>query len=329
MLRRILTCSFLFLTCLPWSALALDLTPFSIRNFSPPAMIKGLPVAETPRLNAPGQLSTRFGLDVSNIATDNSSSDEAIVLDGETYVATLGLRFGLADHLQVGVDLPWVWQKTGFLDGFIENFHNLFGFPNADRDNLPKYKINYDYSHANGDDFQLGHQTNGIGDIRLIAAWQWLDTEQSAASLQAAIKAPTGDAGDFTGSGGWDVSLALSAQRDFALEKGMAALWGGLGGSWLGDGDVLQDRVENWAVSGWLGAGWSPLNWLALKVQLDGNSALYQSGLREIGNPAVLLTVGGTLGLGEATTLDIGLGEDLAVTTAPDAIFHFSLNHKF
>ena len=71
-----------------------ELTPFSVRNLSPPALIKSLPVAESVRLNQPGQFSVRFGFDISNIASDNDWTDEEIVLDGETYVATLGLRYG-------------------------------------------------------------------------------------------------------------------------------------------------------------------------------------------------------------------------------------------
>jgi hypothetical protein len=310
-------------------AWGVELAPFSVRNDSPPALIKGLPVAESVRLNQPGNVSSRLGFDIANIATDKTLKNEDIVLDGETYVATFGLRYGLVKHLQIGFDLPWVWHSKGFLDGFIENFHSFFGLPNGKRNNMRKYKINYAYNQADGDDFRLDDETNGIGDVRLVMAWQWLDTEQTAAKLEGSVKAPTGDADKFTGSGSWDLSLSLSAQHDFPLEKGGASFWGGIGGSWLGDGDVIQDRAENWVASGWVGAGWSPLDWLGLKLQLDSHSALYDSDLDEIGNPALILTMGGTLGLGEATTLDLGIGEDLAVKTSPDVTFHLSLNHDF
>jgi len=329
MLKRILICAILGTTCMVLPAWGVELTPFSVRNLSPPALIKGLPVAESVRLNQPGQFTAKLGFDISNISSDNDRDDEALVLDGETYVATFGLRYGLAEHLQIGADLPWVWQSRGFLDGFIENFHDFFGMPNGDRNNMPNDQINYAYTSSEGDDFLLDHETNSIGDIRLLTAWQWLDTERAASSLQASVKVPSGDSDKFTGSGGWDISLALSAQRDFPLEKGGASLWGGLGGSWLSDGDVLQDRVENWVASGWLGAGWSPLDWLGLKLQLDSHSALYDSDLHELGTPALILTMGGTLGLGETTVLDISVGEDLVVDSSPDVSFHLNLAHKF
>ena len=165
--------------------------------------------------------------------------------------------------------------------------------------------------------------------MRLQLAWQFKATDQSACALQAQIKAPTGDADKLTGSEAWDLSLALSAQRDFPLGKGQGALWSGFGISWLGGGDVLEEKVEDFAANGWLGAGWSPLDWLALKLQVDSHTALYDSALSELGDPAVILTMGGTIGLGEKTLLDIGVGEDLNVNASPDVMFHLSLAHSF
>jgi hypothetical protein len=329
MVLRTLLWAILGFVSMTLQAWGVELSPFAVRNLSPPALIKALPVPEAARLNQSGQFTARLGFDISNISSTNDRRDEVIVLDGETYVATAGLRYGLAQHLQVGLDVPWVWQSKGSFDGFIENFHDLFGLPNGDRNNVSNNEINFAYANSDGDNFLLDDETNGIGDVRMLAAWQWLDTELAAASLQGSIKAPTGDADKFTGSGGWDISLALSAQRDFPLKKGGASLWGGLGGSWLSDGDVLQNRVENWAASGWLGAGWSPLNWLGLKLQLDSHSALYNSDLYEIGHPALILTMGGTLGLGEATALDISVGEDLAVQSSQDVSLQLNLSHKF
>jgi hypothetical protein len=78
-----------------------------------------------------------------------------------------------------------------------------------------------------------------------------------------------------------------------------------------------------------VGVGWNPLEWLALKLQVDGHSALYASELDELGDPALILIMGGTLGLGDNTSLDIGVGEDLAVNASPDVTFHLGLSRQF
>lgn len=314
-------------TALP--ARAVELTPFAVRNFAPFALVHGLPVAEAARLNQPGQVTARLAFDLASNATLNESGNEAILLDGESYVTTVGLRYGVTERLQIGLDVPWVAHNQGSLDSFIEDWHRFFGLPNGDRSKLPDDELTYAYASGNGDSLLLDDETSGVGDLRLLAAWQLLTNEQLAVSLLASLKAPTGDADDLTGSGAWDASIALSAQRDFPLARGRAALWGGLGGSWLGGGEVLDDRVEDWAASAWLGAGWSPLSWLALKLQLDGHSALYDSDLGELGDPALMLTMGGTIGFSERTCLDIGVGEDLSVDASPDVTFHLNLAHKF
>ncbi len=326
---RILVCS-IFLTAstaLPvWS---LEVTPFQVRNFSPTALVQGLSIAETPRVLPAGSTSLSTSFDLANNASVNTRTKEGILLDGESYIATLGLRYGLSDSLQLGIDLPWVWHSQGFMDNFISNWHDFFGLPNGDRDDLQDDQLNYLYSSKGKEHLGLQDETNGFGDLRLQLAWQIKATEQSAFTLQTQLKAPTGDANKLTGSEAWDISVALSAQRDFPLGKGQGAFWGGFGVSWLGDGEVLEGEVVDYAANGWIGAGWTPLNWLALKVQIDSHTALYDSNLTELGDPAVMLTIGGTLALSEKTLLDIGVGEDLNVNASSDVTLHLRLAHKF
>jgi hypothetical protein len=311
------------------SSQALDLTPFPARNLSPTALVHGLSIAESPHLLPTGKTALHTSFDLANNASMNTRGNEEILLDGETYVATLGLRYGLNEQLQVGIDLPWVWHSKGFLDSFIGDWHDFFGLPNGDRDELKNDQLDYRYLRDAEERLRLQDETDSFGDLRLQLAWLLKATEQSAFTLQAQIKAPTGNADKLTGSEAWDLSLALSGQRDFPLGDGRGAVWGGFGISWLGDGEVLEEDVEDFAASGWLGVGWSPLDWLALKLQVDSHTALYDSDLGELGDPAVILTMGGTLGLGEQTTLDIGVGEDLNVNASPDVTFHLHLAHKF
>ena len=326
---RLLFCSILVTASATLPAWSLEITPFQVRNFSPTALVHGLPIAETPYVLPAGATSVNTSFDMASNATVSTRSNQDIILDGESYIATLGLRYGLSDTLQLGIDLPWVWHSEGFMDSFISDWHDFFGLPNGDRDDLQDDQLNYLYSREGKELLGLDDETNGFGDLRLQLAWQIKTTEQSAYTLRTQLKAPTGDADKLTGSEAWDISLALSAQRDFPLGKGQGALWGGFGISWLGDGEVLEEDVEDYAANGWIGAGWAPLDWLALKLQIDSHTALYDNNLTELGDPAVMLTMGGSLALGEKTLLDIGVGEDLNVNASPDVTLHLNLAHKF
>jgi len=329
MFLRALMCLLLVVTSPVLPAWGVELTPFPVRNLSPAALVHGLAVAEPARLLPTGRLSSRLGVDIASNATLSDSANESILFDGESYVTTFGLRYGIAERLQIGIDLPWVAHSQGSFDNFVQDWHKFFGLPNGDRSRLPDDELTYAYANAGGDQLLLDDETSGVGDVRLLIAWQLLANQQSAASLFTSIKAPTGDADDLAGSDGWDISIGLSGQRDFNLAHGNASIWAGFGGSWLGDGEVLENQAEDWAANAWLGAGWSPLDWLGLKLQLDSHSALYDSALDELGNPPLILTLGGTLGFSDKTSLDISVGEDLAVNASPDVTFHLNLSHKF
>jgi Protein of unknown function (DUF3187) len=312
------------------SASAFDFVPFRVRNLTPTVLVQSLATAEPARLTTPGGTEATVDFDLASHAILSRNSGEQLRLDGETRVTTLALRRGLNQRLQVGFELPWVSHDKGSLDGFIAGWHDFFGLPNGDRDVLPDNELAFGYLRNNAALLNLDRPENGLGDLRLQLAWQIAANELTASALHVSLKLPTGDAAKLTGSEGWGASLALALERRILLAPGTsAAIWGGLRGSWLGDGRVLAAQARNLAASAWLGTGWSPLEWLAFKLQLDAQTPLYDSDLTPLGSAAAILTMGGTLALGERTSIDLNVGEDIAVKTAPDVTFQLGLSHLF
>lgn len=311
-------------------ALAFEFAPFRARNLTPTSLVQTLSTAEPARLLVSGTSKVYLDLDLASHAIVSNQGAEQLQLDGETLVTTIGLRRGLNKQLQVGFDLSWINHDHGSLDGFISNWHDFFSLPNGDRDILPDDILTYRYLRNGNELLKLDRPVDGLGDLRLQLAWQLAASELSASALHVALKLPTGSASKLTGSEGWGASLAWAHERRIQLDgEKSAAVWGGLGGSWFGDGEVMATRARDLAANAWLGAGWSPMKQLAFKIQLDSQTALYDSELTTLGSPSLLLTMGGTLALGERTLFDLGVGEDLAVKTAPDVTFQFGLSHLF
>jgi hypothetical protein len=94
---------------------------------------------------------------------------------------------------------------------------------------------------------------------------------------------------------------------------------------WLPDGDVLGDLQRDYVWHIATGLSWPVYDFLALKVQLDVHQAFYRSDLRALGTDSILLVLGGTARLAPHWLLDIGVGEDLHVDTAPDATLQIGL----
>lgn len=327
-----LSCSVLLLP-LTVEAGPLEITPFRTVNNNPLTQIYGLPAETSPVLTGSGRW--QFGLtqDIASIYSTSKSSSEHILLDGELYRWNLNARYGLSDDLELGLELPVVLQGGGFLDSFIIDWHKAFGLPQGGRDTAPKNRLRYQYSKDGRQLLNMTSSDAGIGDISLLAAYrlfeQRIENDHDALALRAQVKLPSGDSDSLMGSGSVDMALFLTGSMNRSTEWGTLGVYGSAGGMVSSDGSVLAGQRKNLAALGTAGLGWAPASWIAFKVQCNLHTPLFKSDLTEIGKGSALLTIGGALKLPDDYLLDLGVGEDIAVGTAPDVNFHLGLTRRF
>lgn len=316
------------------SALAVEITPFRTTNLNPLIQIYGLPSETSSTVLAAGIYQLQLTQDIASLYSTKSTANEHILLDGELYRWTLAGRYGITDRLELGLELPVTLQGGGFLDGFIMDWHRVFGLPQGGRDTAPKNKLRYYYSRNGVKQLDMSHASGGIGDLSILGAYrlfeQQTETDHDTLALRSQLKLPTGDSASLRGSGGVDIALFLSGAMNRRTEWGTLGLFASVGGLYTSDGDILKNQRENFVGFGSTGLGWSPADWVSFKVQCSLTSAFYnQSSLSELGKATALLTTGGTLKLPGNYQLDIAVGEDIAVATAPDVTFHLGLSKKF
>lgn len=314
---------------------ATDITPFYTFNQSPIVQIFGLQPADNARIVPAGHFSTQLGIAIaSDFAIDNKGT-EKITLDGETYRTNLALRYGIGKRFEIGLDVPYVVESGGFLDGGVEGFHSAFGLGAGGRDQVPHNRLLFTYTGRNGvEQFHISHANGGFGDIRLSGAYQLYGGEPASSSpiaLRASIKLPTGNSGELHGSGSTDFSLWLTAAHDFKFPSSHLTVYGSLGGMGLTTGDILPDQQRNLVGFGTLGMGWSPYDWLVLKAQLDAHTPFYKnSSLTELSVSSIQTIWGFTIAFTRKTLLDVAFAEDIIVnTTSPDAGINLSLRTLF
>lgn len=331
-----LLASLALLSCLTAQAGAADMeiTPFRTVNQSPLAQIFGLPAETGATITPTGHFSVSLTQDVASQFTFSESAREGIILDGESYRWTLAARYGIGPRFEAGIEIPYIIYGGGFLDGFVEEWHNIFQLPQGGRDSAPRDRLNF--SHAKDGVRKLGMDRagSGIGDITLTAGMRLHDAldddSRQSLALRASLKLPSGDSGSLRGSGGTDAALSLCAGMIRFTEWGSLGLFGSLGGMVLGDGEVLADQQNNLAGFGTLGLGWGPTGWISFKLQLNWNTPLFRgSSLDELSATSLMLVSGGALKLPGDYLLDIGVSEDLAVAAAPDVAFHLGLSKRF
>ncbi len=312
---------------------AMEILPFQTANQSPLIRIFGLPAIGAASVLPAGRIEGTLSLDASNNFTLDSAAGERVMLDGETYRFALAARYGIAPGFEIGLTIPLLTNSGGFLDGFIEGFHDFFGFNQGKRKSYPEDRLLYEYTRAGDSKVLVNDGSTGIGDIRLSGAWRLYDDGREnprQVALHGSIKFPTGNSHRLFGSGSTDFALWVTAGDDYRLPLGNLTLYAAGGGMVMTDGDVIRDQQRNLVGFGSLGVGWSPLEWLAIKIQADGHTSFYNgSDLVQVNGGSVQLTTGGTIGFTRDTFLDVGVSEDVVLDASPDVVFHFALRSRF
>jgi hypothetical protein len=218
--------------------------------------------------------------------------------------------------------LPVVSHRGGFLDSIIDDWHDLWGLDSFSRDGFPEDQLTYRYQRDGITRAEVNDTLTGIGDVRLHLGKSLLDSETANASMWLQLKLPTGDAEDLTGSGATDVAARIQGSRRVGE---YTTIYGGAGLAWLGEGDLLPEMQEDWAGSLTAGLSWQRWSRVALKLQLDAQSAIYDdTSLRQIGEPAAQFSIGGSFFVGERTILDFAAVEDeWKGEASPDFGLHF------
>lgn len=315
------------------SSSAFEVTPFYTRQQSPLVQIFGLPAAEDAALVPAGRVDGRLVLDMANNFSLGQTPREQLELDGETYWTTLVLRYGVAKRVELGLDVPYVVHTGGIFDGFIEWFHDTFGFTNDSREDLDRNRLAYRYVRNGETRVDIRDSTDGIGDILLSCGIQLYREDGPAfrsVALRTGLKLPVGESDKLRGSGSTDLSLRLAASDAATFSAWHLTFYGEAGGLLMSKGDVLEDQQRHLVGFGTAGVGWNPLEWLALKAQVQAHTPFYSdSRFNPIEASAVHVTGGFTFGLPGETCFDLGLSEPVVSETAPDASFHLALRKRF
>lgn len=308
----------------------MEIVPFHTRDQGPFSQVIGLPPSEGGLLVPPGRLEARLVYDVSNSDSEEGNPREALQLDVETHRPSLSLRYGLAQRMEVGLDIPYISHSKGELDGFVDRFHQVTGLGPRKTN---KYRMDVSYVRDGVSKINLRESTSGIGDVLLSYGYQLYRPEKPApraVAIRAGLKLPTGDAGSLTGSGGTDVSLGVAATDAATLSAWNLTFYGMAGAISMHNGKVLEGQHRRMAWFGSAGIGWSSLSWMAVKVQLDTHSPLYRNTQAQALTSQVGQLVGGfTFALPWGVTLDVGLSENVFKETSPDETFHFAFRKGF
>lgn len=198
----------------------------------------------------------------------------------ETLRNGLFLRYGATDKLEVAIEVPVLYRYHGFMEGAIKAVERATTGLAPARNALGKVVYAYDVTRGGRQIVNGSQGAVGLGDSTLLAKYRIVEESSflPAVSLRAAVKLPTGDEGEYFGSGSPDFGIGLAAEK---LIEGRWILYGNVNGV-LPTGRVvgmdLQPTLSGLAALEYL---WSEK--LSLTLQFDYYSPPFHGvGLRAL-----------------------------------------------
>lgn len=323
----------LFGSCLSCGTLSTDQAhrkgPLAVRSDMPLSRIFLQMPAESARVTDPGGNDVRLQSSYTSVFTGDGENGTFVSEDGEILAVDGAWRHGFGSGLEAGVQVPVIYASSGFLDSFVNDYHDAFNLPDAGRDEAPTDQYSAVFVNDGVEAWQLEEDSVGLADIPLWIAASLAEESEDVATVKAklALELPTGNAERGFGNGKLDGGLQLLAERGF----GRFVAYGSVAGLLCGtpnrfrDADVDTNPYYSAAAGGelLLNDAWS------LHLQLD----YLASPLHDVDTPAasddqLLISFGASVAI-ESTVLTAFFLENLTGDTAPDFSLQVGLRTTF
>jgi len=312
--------SFILLLISPFFANAFD-GPLQVRNQFPLFLPVNAPFLEKPAI----ETSFSAGLSHSSIHLADNSTKWGMGLDMEITELNLRAKKNLNDFIEIGIELPILGFSSGVMDGFLNGYHDAFGFPDYGRSERPENEFLYEVRRDNALIVKGKNGRIQVGDIRLTFKKPILKSDP-AVSIQASIEFPLGNAKAGFGNGSLDTGLSVMMEKNFG-DKLNAYLNFGI----VFPGDLrgyervtLRDYLYGGAAVE--AAFWKNISLLG-QIFIQG-SPLPETDIPSVDRTAVLLAFGGRYSAGK-NSVELSLTEDPNTSGAPDFTMNFSFKRRF
>jgi Protein of unknown function (DUF3187) len=301
--------------------------PLYMKNLSPVSGLLGLPSQRGAQVQDKGSLALALQGSVASHYRLDATAEEFLNIDGETRRVALELRYGLFEHWDLQLEVPWLDHDGGNLDRLIDDWHDLWNMPDGGRADVARDLFDYRYANLDGAGFSLLDSASGLGDISLSLNYAFYRDEDATASALLGYKFGSGDEDKFLGSGADDVFAGVRfSGADLA---GLPLRWHGqLGYLRAGSSDLLQGIQERNLWFAGVALDWVVHERWSLLAQLDSHAAPTESRITALGDDAVMFTLGARWRFAERWSVDVSVMEDIRVETAPDITFHASLRYS-
>lgn len=273
---------------------------------------------------------------VSNITVNTftpATSLYDIQIDAEVSRATVDLRYGLYDDLELGLEVPYISLSGGYLDNFVEGIEDGIGARTPrSRERQGSYEFAYSFKYNNEFLIDKQHSIQGLGDIALHIKYQLLREGQFVPnfSVRSAVKLPTGQKKDLLGSGEVDYGIGILMDKAFFDRM---FIYAGANVIWIEKPSFFSVLgIDEQIYSGMVAIEYFLSRRFSFVAQISGNSTPYP-----LSETNALDNNGYELGLGvdyrwkekNDVSWHFAFTENIKAASTPDVSFHTGLSWRF
>ena len=298
--------------------------PLWVENLSPLAQLVALPSQRSADIKE--ALSVSVHTEIATHFISQALERERVFFDGETQKHSVGLRWDLSPQWELSAHLSFIKHDGGFVDSYVNRWHDFFGISDGGRSTLPEDQIRFQFDGSEQQSL-LDRPVSGQSDSTLELSY--VAERQQALQIAYAVgyKASNGASERWLGSGADD--LYAVARFSGAHRSHLPLYWHGqFGVTRVGESALLGAQQKDWLWFTGLSAEWLLNDRWSLIAQLDSHSALINSDVDAIGETAGMLSLGLRRQLGRQWALNVSFTEDIVVESAPDIIFQASLHFR-
>lgn len=251
----------------------------------------------------------------------------ALDIDSEIRSLELSANYGVSDSLELGLQVPILWQGGGVLDSFIENWHRTFGLPQGPRDDpgVLNDSLSLEYRNDENQISSLESQGLALGDARVSSKYQLSkgDRELPALAFTVDLRVPSGSSR--FGGDSLDIGLGVHASKGF----GSIYVYSGLGYQFFEDTKREELEFERHRAQGYVYLEWA----IAEKVSLLLGASLASDLIANISrfpDYQMYLDIGGYIELSPSAELELLVRENPTPDTGTaDYTMMLGLRHQF
>ncbi|MGD9211711.1 MAG: DUF3187 family protein [Desulfobacteraceae bacterium] len=304
--------------------------PLRVLNQFPPHMMFLTPMPRAPKTLSEKTIAVDMAIDYFSIFYSEASSDYRILMDMEAVVADLRLGYGITDNFSLGIRCPFVSMGDGFLDNFLEQYHQTFGLPNYGKEHRPYDKFDYTIKKEHNAWFDAQKEGLNLLDPTLTAQIELLHLQQHipiTIGMIYDIKLPLGDKTSGFGSGSWDYGVFFPIQFNLSNTTNIYVMPGYIH---VGTPDLQNTSVPVRDIkSFFLGGEYRFTSKTSILVQISSYTSPYiNTGIGNLDSPSVELAFGMRWSLTDQIGIELSFSEDLT-RSVPDFNLHGMVSCKF